>query len=444
MTRFSDNYPDITPPNGVSGGGFQRQGDCEWDFYLASVFGDVETLAKLRAEDPDVDGTVHYEFPLIMAVRNGRTDAVRFLLDADGGKIDSSPATKDNVWYSRCIEIASKRGFDQIHAMLVEVREKAEAHAKSRDARRTDETLKKPLQAGDVAGVRKLIASKPKLLEVSAEDQREILLWAYDTEDASNKITLMELLIDNGIDPNAAPVIHHASEANNIPLVRMLLEKGADPNTGIDSCSNCMWIARFANPDDHQEIHDLLASYGGRIPIHHEDEFPTANQLFDVDPKLRQTLYRSQELLWTVLRSNDAATLDKFVEIFGNEQITTLSYQKGWCGPPSLAMLDQLVEYGLNVNQRDWRGRSFIFSAPDNTWIERYIELGADLDVVEFMECSTRLGYAAFYGNVEMAEFLINNRANPQQPTEHEWAQPLAQAKKNGNAEIVQLLETDD
>ncbi len=116
MLRFSDNYPDITPPNVVSGGfRFDHRMEDEWDYYLASVFGDVETLARIRAANPQIDGTMHYEFPLIMAVRNGRTDAVRFLLEADNGVIDSEPATLGNVWYSRCVDAAKKRGFDEIH-----------------------------------------------------------------------------------------------------------------------------------------------------------------------------------------------------------------------------------------------------------------------------------------------------------------------------------------
>ena len=442
MTRFSDSYPDITPPNSVSVGAFQPLRDDEWDFYLAAVFGDVEALRKLRATNPNVIGTVHYEFPLIMAVRNCRTDAVRFLLKVDEGAIDGSPAMEDNVWYSRCIDIAKDRGFDSIHAMLVETRERAEVHAKSDQAHRIDETLKQPLLAGDVDGARKLLSSNPKLTDVSAEDQRQILLWAYDAEDAEDKVQLIELLVDRGIDPNAAPIIHYASEANNLPLVKLLLEKGADPNTGIDSCSNCMWMARFANPDNYHEVHKLLASYGGRILIHHEDEIPTASQLFKADPKLREELYRTQELLWAVLRSDDLANLDRFVETFGNEQIKTMSYQKGWFGPPSFAMLDHLIEHGLNISQRDWRGRSFIFSAPDNQWLQRYIELGADLNVVEFMECSTRLGYAAYHDNLEMAEFLLENGADPNQPTDHAWAQPLAQARKKGHEKMMALLES--
>ena len=186
---------------------------------------------------------------------------------------------------------------------------------------------------------------------------------------------------------------------------------------------------------------ELLASYGGRAPANFDDERPAADQLFAFDDERKQTLYVSGEFLWMVLQSDDVAVLDRFVEQFGDEQIKIMSPQNHWFLPPSITFLNRLVEHGMDVNQRDWRGRSFIFRAGDNEWLQRYIELGADLNVVEFMESSTRLGYAAFYNNTDMAEFLLENGADPSQPADHEWAQPLTMAKKDGHMDIVRLLE---
>ncbi len=440
MSRFSDNHPNITPPNLVSSGKCSPVTADDWDYYLASVFGDVETLARIHAANPQINGTMHYEFPLIMAVRNGRTDAVRFLLQADG-TIDEDPATNDNVWYSRCIDAAKQRGFDEIHAMLLETRERVEVHAKSHPPHQIDETLKAPLAEGDVAAVKRLLAENPELTAVS-DDQAQYLRWAYDTKATDKQVELVRVLIDSGVDPNSSKLIHGASEENNVPIVKLLLEKGVDPNTEVDSCGNCMWMARFANPDNHQEMHELLASYGGRIQLNFDDERPTVDQLFAFDDERKQILYASGEFLWLVLQSGDVEVLDRFVKHFGHEQIKTMSTQNHWFLPPSITFLNRLVEHGMNVNQRDWRGRSFIFRAGDNEWLQRYIELGADLNVVEFMECSTRLGYAAYHDNLEMAEFLLENGADPNQPTDHTWAQPLAQARKKGHAKMVALLES--
>ena len=442
MKRFSDNYPDITRPNLVSTGWFAPVTDDEWDYYLASVFGDVETLDRLRAANPQINGTMHYEFPLIMAVRNGRTDAVRFLLEADDGFVDCEPATMGNVWYSRCVDAAKQRGFDEIHAMLQETRERAEAYVQSHGPHQIDETLKAPLTEGDVTAVKRLLTFHSELTATSSDDQRQFLQWAYDTEAKDKQVELVRLLIDGGVDPNSGKLIHLASEDNNVPLVKLLLEKGVDPNTEVDSCGNCMWMARYANPDDCQEMLELLASYGGRIQLNFDDERTTVDELFAFDDERQHTLYASGEFLWLVLQSDDVEVLDRFVARFCNEQIKAMSTQNHWFLPPSITFLNRLVEHGMNVNQRDWRGRGFIFRAGDTKWLQRYIELGVDLNVVEFMECSTRLGYAAFHNNLEMAKFLLENGANPNLPKEHEWAQPLAQAESQGHTEMIELLKS--
>ena len=441
MKRFSDNYPDITPPNVISGGfKFDHPMEDEWDYYLASVFGDVETLAQIRAAHPQINGTMHYEFPLIMAVRNGRTDAVRFLLETEKDRnIDGDPPTNDNVWYSRCIDAAKQRGFDEIHTMLLETRERTEAHAKSQPPHQIDASLKGPLTEGDVAAVKQLLAEKPELTAASPDDQEQFMQWAFETEAKEKQVELVRGLIDSGFDPNVGKLVFQASQANNVPLAKLLLEKGADPNTEVDSCGNCMC---WATEDDRHELRELLASYGGRMPVNYGDPHPTVDQLFAFDDERQQIWYASGEFLWIVLKTNDVEVLDRFVEHFGNEQIKTMSIQKHWFGVPSITFLNRLVEHGLNVNQRDWRGRSFIFSAGDNKWLQRYMELGADLNVVEFMECSTRLGYAAFHNNLEMAKLLLENGADPNLPMEHEWARPLTQAEKQGHTEMVELLKS--
>ena len=441
MKRFSDNYPDITPPNVISGGfRFDHRMDDEWDYYLASVFGDVETLARIRAARPQINGKMHYEFPLIMAVRNGRTDAVRFLLETEEDRnIDGDPPTCDNIWYSRCIDAAKKRGFDEIHTMLLETRERTEAHAKSQPPHQIDAALEAPLNEGDVAAVKRLLVEKPELTAVSPGDQTQYMQWAYETEAKEKQVELVRVLIDSGFNPNSGKLIYHASEENNVPLVKLLLEKGADPNTAVDSCGNCTLVAR--DLDDGQEVLELLASYGGRAPANFDDERPTVDELFALDDDRKQLLYAAGEFLWYVLQSDDVKVLDRFAEHFGNEQIKTMSTQKHWFRIPSITFLNRLVEHGLNVNQRDWQGRSFIFSAGENEWLQRYIELGADLNVVEFMDCSTRLVDAACHNNLELAKLLLENGADPNLPTEHEWARPLTQAKSNGHTEMVELLK---
>ena len=445
MKRFSDNYPDISKPTSTPTNSHRPPTDDQWDFYLASVFGDVATLSRILAKEPEIEATFFYDFPLMMAVRQGRTDAVRLLLAKHR---DEETPTTGNVWYSRCIDTANARGFDAIREMLVDQRIKADEYTKS-DAAKIDKTLRGPLSSGDIEVAKREINTNPQLLQGSRYKQREIFSWAYRADvDVELRVEMLRLLMDHGIDPNCGPFIHHAADENSLPLARCLLERGADPNTIIDSESNCMWIVRFSNPDEYHEMQALLESYGGRMQLYCEFEKTPIESLLAADQETRDVLHTNGELLSAIIHNDDVALLDRYVELMGNDRVKAAALNRAANRPRSLSMLDRLIEHGLNINQRDWRGRTFLFSGFDgdsihdtNEWVARCLQHGADIDTVEFIDCSTRLGYAAFHNNLEMARFLLENGANPNLPTEHEWAQPLTWAKKKEHTEMVTLLE---
>ncbi len=445
MKRFSDNYPDISRPDSTPRYDFRPPTDDQWDFYLASVFGDVPTLSRILSKEPEIDGEFFYDFPLMNSVRQGRVDAVRFLLDETGGKVDDT-YPKDTVWFSRCIDEAKARGFDEIRDMLVKEKDKAMEFAPP-DTAKLDESLRAPLSAGDLPTAEAIIKANPKILQVSRYQQRHIMKWAFGAKvdgekvDVEQRIKLLQLLFDNGIDPNCDPFIHYAAEANDLPMAKFLLEQGADPNSVVDSCSNCMWIVRFRHPENYQEMQALLASFGGRMPLHNEFEDPSYEDLLAGDPETLEMLNNSGELLSGIIHNDDVALLDRYVELMGNDRIKLVAPNRGAYSPPSIAMLDRLVEHGMNVNQRDWRGRTMLFAGKSVEWLARCLHHGANLDVVEFVDCSTRLGYDVKENNLEMVKFLLESGANAKLPVEHEWAQPLTIAKRLGHNEIVTLLE---
>ena len=446
MKRFADGFPDISKPTSTSTNSHRPPTDDQWDFYLASVFGDVPTLSRILSKEPEIEVEFFYDFPLMMAVRQGCTDAVRLLLAETDGMTDGAPPTTGNVSYSHCIETAEARGFDVIREMLVQQRNE---YAKS-DAAKIDVTLRGPLSSGDIEAAEQEIMTNPQLLQGSRYKQQEIFSWAYGADvDVELRVEMLRLLMDHGIDPNCGPFIHHAADENSLPLARCLLERGADPNTIIDSESNCMWIVRFRHPDEYHEMQALLKSYGGRMQLYCEFEKTPIESLLAADQETRDVLHTNGELLSAIIHNDDVALLDRYVELMGNDRVKAAAPNRGGNSPQSLSMLDRLIEHGLNINQRDWRGRTFLFSGfhgnsihDTNEWVARCLHHGANLDVVEFIDCSTRLGYAAFYNNLEMASFLLENGADPNLPAEHEWARPLALAEKQGHTEMVELLKS--
>ena len=70
---------------------------------------------------------------------------------------------------------------------------------------------------------------------------------------------------------------------------------------------------------------------------------------------------------------------------------------------------------------------------------ELLLDHGADIDAVDEEYRSTPLGFAARWGNAEMAAMLLGRGADPNL-SGAAWSTPLAWARKKGHAEIEMEL----
>jgi ankyrin repeat protein len=108
-------------------------------------------------------------------------------------------------------------------------------------------------------------------------------------------------------------------------------------------------------------------------------------------------------------------------------------------------VIDLLVEHGLDVNQPDWRGRTFLHAAAESGDLEgaaAYLKHGAEINAVDVEFSHTPLGAAARRGKMEMVRFLLDRGANPKLPADRLWARPAAYAEAAGHREIGMLLRT--
>ena len=64
---------------------------------------------------------------------------------------------------------------------------------------------------------------------------------------------------------------------------------------------------------------------------------------------------------------------------------------------------------------------------------------GADINAIEDKLKSTPLGWAARFGQKNLAEFLLDNGADPNLAGAP-WATPLGWAEKKGHSEIAETL----
>jgi ankyrin repeat protein len=112
---------------------------------------------------------------------------------------------------------------------------------------------------------------------------------------------------------------------------------------------------------------------------------------------------------------------------------------------PSLALLERLLDRGLDVNRPNWIGRTFLHVAAEKGTPQiaaALLEAGADLEAVELEHGGTPLAAAARSGRAEMVGFLLERGADADAPEQSPWATARAWAARSDDAEMRRLLES--
>ncbi|HEY1303786.1 MAG TPA: ankyrin repeat domain-containing protein [Vicinamibacterales bacterium] len=102
-----------------------------------------------------------------------------------------------------------------------------------------------------------------------------------------------------------------------------------------------------------------------------------------------------------------------------------------------------LFRNGMNPNLAGWLGVTPLHRFARHGEIDKaavFLDHGAALHARDEEFCTTPLGYAAFAGRLQMAEFLLKRGARPVLPDDLDWATPIALAIYKGHDEIACLL----
>jgi len=104
---------------------------------------------------------------------------------------------------------------------------------------------------------------------------------------------------------------------------------------------------------------DLLRKHGA---IPGEWEFKTEEK---VAAALEDEQFIPNRDMWSsvlnqIIALDKVALLDKYVARFGTEDVEKLNPANGWRIPKSKEMMEKLLEYGTDINARDWNGRTFL------------------------------------------------------------------------------------
>lgn len=294
---------------------------------------------------------------------------------------------------------------------------------------------------------------------------------------------VVRLLIEAGADPDSPFEIDVAGEqvkqwghplwlaANrgHYDTVKLLLECGANPNTAVYASGNAVcWAYQYG----HKHIADLMFQHGAVADLL---SYCLTNNLPAIAEILHRDASERRDLLWSAilagnidvvemgLRDNpqldDAKWFDLLEQSVRGWRLGNLKINnEGFDRRNYITILDMLLEHGIDPNLRNPRDERFNFtilhhlagkSCNSRTYghtAEEVIEFagmllkhGADINAIEDKLKSTPLGWAARFGQKKLAEFLLDQGADPNL-ADAPWATPLAWAEKKGHIEIAETL----
>ena len=244
-------------PNAVDWTGRWRA-ETIWQVLNAARDGDAAKLRTMLDDDPTLVGAQFwYTPPLHFAVREGRLEATRMLLDAGADLFHRSLYAQETL-----LQIARDRGHEDVARLL---RDALKLRVSSSGARHA---IHEAVRNGDADAVEKLLAQAPDLANRGDHLGRRPLHFAVEAGHAD----LVDRLIDLGADVDASgfssddrlggsgfrPVVlalwHHPywQQRNDYAIARQLLARGARYS-----------ITVAAALGDEERVDALLASDAG-------------------------------------------------------------------------------------------------------------------------------------------------------------------------------------
>lgn len=262
---------------------------------------------------------------------------------------------------------------------------------------------------------------------------------------------IVKTLLDHGADPNMpeqnAPrglALFEACAGAHLQTVELLLNHGADPNAEVDSSGACLTIVEHKNPGNFKPVQALLNKHGATNPPWNLSREQLATALQDSDPVIGARGRVGTDwgsFLYAILREDDLPLLALYIDKVGDADIRqlTATYVISKTEP----VIDMLVEHGLDVNQADWLGRTFLHKCAAEAAPQvaaAYLKHGADINATDLDHSETPLGTAARLGRLEMVRFLLDRGAVPNLPADCLWARPLAYAEAEGHSQVAAAL----
>jgi len=266
---------------------------------------------------------------------------------------------------------------------------------------------------------------------------------------------IVRLLLKQGADPNqpedAAPhgrALFEACCGNHLEVAELLLSRGADPNAGVDSSECCLTIGTIYHGERARPLVQLLRRHGAYTPPYRISAAELKQAIRDKHP-----VTRHDEFFISVLGKRDLALLDLYL---GSRKkgAQRPQFGGGVPYPRSPALVRRLLERGLDPNQPDWLGKTFLHASAENgdrSVAALLLAAGADINArdLEFQGTPLAAGVRSWCQEADdhqarrkrrMVEFLLRRGAAVILPDDQPWATPMAWAKQHGREDALHLL----
>lgn len=346
-------------------------------------------------------------------------------------------------------------GWRPVHSALMPAREARVAPARAAEvatillAAGARQTPFVAAMLGDRRAMETMLAEDASLANAADTCHRRPISAAAERGD----LGLVELLLAHGADPNLPEAGAERGHAlwravwhGHVDVVRALLARGADPNGRVESSGTAGVIGR-----QRPELWPLLVAAGAKVAESPRERFAQAvgdgdqalvRQLLDADP----TLVDDPDAAWgegILAGPSNGADLG-MVELLLDRGARVPSLAK-W-GPEyygkHVAVLRRLLERGMDPDHGNWHRTRLLHHAAARGAVEKVallLEHGATLDAIDDEYRSTPLGFAARWGQVEVARLLLTRGAD-RELAGAAWATPRAWAGRRGHASIMDLL----
>jgi ankyrin repeat protein len=289
---------------------------------------------------------------------------------------------------------------------------------------------------GDIDKVRTLLEADAGAVHFQAPCKKRPLSCAAEF----GRRDIVALLLAAGADPNAQEAANYltfplvaAAKHNDLTMVQMLLEHGANPNAQTDGAE----VALSEAIERNRDMANLIASYGGSLPVHCMDVVTLAAVLHQ-NPKLAL----SAIYIPNPERPTEAAQALRLALRHGIDPKDICLWTL-FRASPNPDLLRVFLEAGANPNVND-EGHTLLhfLTAFPNTKppIEVLLEFKANLNARDSFFGFTPLTWAVVHRRLDLVQFFVAHGAAIELPDDRPWSTPRFWAEHLEEPAILRAL----